>query len=124
MGTESADIELAAAQLAQEIGETHAAIMAVHKFAAADKDPDVQLNCMKIAARMMQAQASAALSLKRLRGEEARYAFRYIHEGVPPTPKRSKTNAPTPVEEVWEEVPEGLEEGCEEIWDVETPHQP
>jgi hypothetical protein len=118
MGTESADVELAAAQLAQEIGETHAAIMAVHKFAAADKNPDVQLNCMKIAARMMQAQASAALSLKRLRGEEARYAFRYIHEGVPPTPKKTKTNAPARVEEVCEEVPE-IKEGFVEEWCVE-----
>jgi hypothetical protein len=118
MGTESADVELAAAQLAQEISQTHAAIMAMHKFAADHADPDVQLSCMKAAARMMQVQANAAMSLKRLRGEEARYAFRYIHEGVPPTPKKSKTNSPARVEEEWEDAPK-IEEGSVEVWDVE-----
>ena len=124
METESADINLAAAQLAQEIGETLTAIMAVHKFAAESQDPDVQLDCMKAAARMMQAQASVALSLKRLRSDGNNHTFTFIHQGRPPTPKKSKTNGPARVEEVWEEVPASVGEGYEEVWDVETPHQP
>ena len=117
---EREEIDHAAEQLSQELGYGHDAIMAVHRFAEGHADPQVQLDCMKAAARMMQAQAAVALSLKRLRSDEATFAFRYIHEGGPPTPKKSKTNGPARVEEVWEEKPAGFEEGCEEVWDVET----
>lgn len=93
MGTESSEIDQAAALLAEEITQTHAAFLGVHKFASEGGDPAVQLNCMKVAARLMQAQASAALSLKRLKSE-GHHTFTYLHQGVPPTPGKSKTNVP------------------------------
>lgn len=93
MGTETPEIDQAAALLAEEIVQTHAAFLGVHQFASQGGDPMVQLNCMKVAARLMQAQASAALSLKRLRSE-GQHTFTYLHQGVPPTPKKSKTNVP------------------------------
>lgn len=93
MGEESPEIDQAAALLAEEIVQTHAAILGVHQFASQGGDPMVQLNCMKVAARLMQAQASAALSLKRLKSE-GQHTFTYLHQGTPPPPKKSKTNAP------------------------------
>ena len=67
--------------------------MGVHKFASEGGDPLLQLNCMKAAARMMQAQASAALSLWRLK-EGNHHTFTFEHRGLPPTPQKSKTNVP------------------------------
>lgn len=102
-------LEAVAAQLAKEITYTHDAIMAVHKFAEDNRDPMVQMNCMKLAASMMQAQAAAALSLQRLSGSGPTFTF--IHEkryaGDTPTPQKSKTNRRRPtkgyVEELWED---------------------
>lgn len=96
-----------AAWLADEIAETHAAIMGVHKFAAVDKDVQLQLNCMKTATRMMQAQAVAAMSLQRLTGGKGT-TVTIVHEkrNTPP-PKKSRTNRRQPqrggVEELWED---------------------
>lgn len=99
-------LEAIAQQLADEIAYTHDAIMAVHKFAGQGGDPMVQLTCMKAAARMMQAQAAAALSLQRLKGGNV-HRFTFVHETPPPTPKNLKTNRPPPakggIEEVWED---------------------
>ncbi len=91
MANEIPEIEEAVELLSEEMAQTHAAIMGVHKFAAEGSDPMVQLQCMKAAARMMQAQASAALSLKRLKSE-GHHTFTFIHQGVPPSSKKSKTN--------------------------------
>jgi hypothetical protein len=93
MGEDVPEIEQVAAQLFEEITQTHAAFLGVHKFASAGGDPMVQLNCMKVAARLIQAQASAALSFKRLRSE-GQHTFTYVHQGGPPTPQKSKTNVP------------------------------
>ncbi len=72
--------------------------MGVHHFAVEDKDPMVQLNCMKAAARMMQAQAAAAMSLQRLTGGKG-LTVTIVHEkrNTPP-PKKSKTNTRPPEE--------------------------
>jgi hypothetical protein len=91
---EKAELDLAAAHLAEELSECHAVVMAAFKFAAAHPNPDVQLNAMQAATRMMQANAAAASALKRLKEEGGRHTFTYVHEGAPPTPKKSKTNVP------------------------------
>lgn len=104
-------IETVAAQLAEEIAFTHDAIMAVHKFAGQGGDPKVQLDCMKAAARLMQAQAAAALSLQRLTGNAQ--SFTIIHEkraATIPTPEKSKTNGGVKganVREFWEDEETG-----------------
>ena len=93
MSTENEEIDSAAAQLAEEISRMHTAIMTVHRYAEADDySIDWRVKCTVAAARLMQVQANAALSLRRLKSNEAAYAFRYIREGVPPTPRKSKTN--------------------------------
>lgn len=93
--------------LKDEIAETHAAVMGVHKFAAVGNDPLLQLNFMKAAARMMQAQAATALSLQRLTGGKGP-TVTIVHEkrNTPP-PEKSKTNRRQSqrggVEELWED---------------------
>lgn len=49
MDVESPEIDQAAALLAEEILQTHAAILGVHQFASQGGDPAVQRNCMKLA---------------------------------------------------------------------------
>jgi hypothetical protein len=93
MGAKETEIDRAVWQLAEEMAQTHDAISAVHRFAEKATDPMVQLHCMKAAAHMMKAQASAALSLKRLTRED-NHTFTFVHQGRPPTPKKSKTNVP------------------------------
>ena len=113
MSEENEEIDRAAEQLSLELALSHDAIMAVHRFAETHADSAVQLDCMRAAARMMQAQAAVALSLKRLRSAETSYAFHYIHEGVPPTPEKSKTKSRPPVgkeplfQELWEDPETG-----------------
>lgn len=113
MDGNNTQIEAIAAKLAQEIAYTHDAIMAVHKFVEQGGDPKVQIDCMKIAARMMQAQAAAALSLQRLTSpstvtiiHEKRAGKRPAGADIP-APEKSKTNRYDPGE--WEDgiTPDG-----------------
>jgi hypothetical protein len=52
-----------------------------------------QWEALKIAARLMQASASAANALKRVKGNESRHTVRVERQGGYPTPKKSKTNS-------------------------------
>jgi hypothetical protein len=88
------EIERAAARLNAELAECHDCTMSVFRFAGEIKDHVVQMEAMKTATRMMQAQAAAALALQRLRSDNAHHTYTYVHEGRPPTPEKSKTNVP------------------------------
>ncbi len=57
----------AAAMLQLEMEECHSAIMGVFRFASEDSRYPVQLEAMKAATRMMQANAAAITALQRLR---------------------------------------------------------
>jgi hypothetical protein len=93
-GTEQ-EIEEAAARLAAELAECHHCTMSVFHFAEELKSNlAVQLDAMKTATRMMQAQAGAALALQRLRSTNTHRTHPYVYEGRPPVPKKSKTNVP------------------------------
>ena len=85
-------IEMAAAWLDQELAESHNATMTVFNFAASINDYPVQLEAMKIATRMMQAQAAAALALQRLNSDYGHHTYTVRHEGG--SSEKSKTNVP------------------------------
>jgi hypothetical protein len=86
------EIDLAAAQLAAQLGECHDAVMAVFKFAAGAPNADVQMNAMKTATRMMQASAAAAASLKRLKSLGTHHTVTVVREGEGTPSQKSKTN--------------------------------
>jgi len=96
MDAERPEIRRAAEQLAAQLDRCHGHIMAIFKYAEDDTRPEVQLRFMQAATRMMQAASSAAAVLQRLRGETVRHTFTYLHAGVPPTPRKSKTNGHRP----------------------------
>ena len=77
---ELADIALAADRLAEQLAACHDAVMAVFKFAGEHPDTAVQLDAMKTAPRMMQANAAAATAIKRLKDGESRHTFTYVHQ--------------------------------------------
>ena len=83
---------MAAAQLAAQMGECHAAVMGVFKFAAGAPDMDLQINAMKIATRMMQVNAAAAASLKRLKSQGTHHTVTVAREGEGTPSQKSKTN--------------------------------
>lgn len=88
------ELEKAAQRLAAELAECHDCTMSVFRYAEEAKGYSVQLDAMKTATRMMQAQAAAALALQRLTSDNAHHTYTYVHEGRPPTPEKSKTNVP------------------------------
>lgn len=87
------EIERAAQRLAAELAECHDCTMSVFRFAEGAKGYSIQLDAMKTATRMMQAQAAAALTLQRLTSDN-HHSYTYVHEGRPPTAEKSKTNVP------------------------------
>ena len=86
------DVDLAAIQLAQQIGACHDSVMAVFKFAANEASPDKQMSAMLAATRMMQANAAAASALKRLKSDGTRHTVTVAREGGDTPPQFSKTN--------------------------------
>jgi hypothetical protein len=80
-----------AAQLAEELFASHDAVMAVFRFAAAHPNPALQLDAMKAATRMMQANAVACSALKRL-GEDGCRTFTYVHKEEPWCPPQKIEN--------------------------------
>ncbi len=87
------EIDRAAIMLAHEIAQTHANILVLNKLMTRETPHTVQLDYMKVTARLIQAQASAVLSLKRLTCE-GHHTLTVVHQGGTPTPKKSKTNVP------------------------------
>ena len=93
----SPELERAATLLEAELDECHAAVMAVFRFASEHPDPKAQLEAMKAGSRMMQASASAACALKRLRSPGTHHTVTVesrpeAQEGRVPTPENLKTN--------------------------------
>lgn len=90
---QTTEIDSAAIMLAHEIAQAHANILALNRLVTPETPQAVQLDCMKVTARLIQAQASAVLSLKRLTSE-GHHTLTVVHQGGTPTPQKSKTNVP------------------------------
>jgi hypothetical protein len=87
------DVDRVAAHLVEEIEQCHTQILDLH-WCSTHNGYSTRLECAKLIARLMQSQASAMVALKRLRSDGTQHTCTVVHQGVPPTPKISKTNVP------------------------------
>ena len=94
-------IDRVSTMLLEQIDECHAAVVGIFRYASGPTmTADRQISAMTAATRLMQASASAASALKRLKGTESRHTVTVApgetapkaEEGGYPTPEISKTN--------------------------------
>jgi hypothetical protein len=86
-------LDRVATLLEGQIAETHSWVMSLFRYAGNEDKPlpmDVQFAVMNAATRLMQANTSAALALKRLHGTESRHTVE-VREGDTPA-QNLKTN--------------------------------
>ena len=102
------DVDRMAAHLVEEIEQCHTQILDLH-WCSAHNGLATRFDCAKLIARLMQSQASAMVALKRLRSEGTQHTCTVVHQGVPPTPEKLKTNVPAP---------------SQDVCDAETPDRP
>jgi hypothetical protein len=85
------ELDEASACLREQLAECQAAIRRCFDISKGDHVVPFQWDDMKIATRLMQASASAACALKRLKGTESRHTVRVEQgEGETPPPKNRK----------------------------------
>ena len=96
-------IALAIAQITEEMQQSHAAILSSFHYADKTNRGDVARDYLRVGARLMSAQITAARTLKHLQGLSENHTFTYIHRGayihqgrprrLPRKGKNAKTNA-------------------------------
>ena len=95
MDTESREAVSATARLEEEMAALHAQLMSVFQTDWSWSST-VRFEALRTATSIMRAQTAAAALLARLKSEGGRHTFASIHQGVPPTFEKSKTNVPAP----------------------------
>ena len=93
MVTESSEGVSATAQLEEEMAALHDQLMSVFQTDWSWSS-SVRFEALRTATSIVRAQTAAAALLARLKSEGGRHTFTSIHQGVPPTSEKSKTNVP------------------------------
>ncbi|MDE2181777.1 MAG: hypothetical protein KGJ78_02010 [Alphaproteobacteria bacterium] len=91
---ETAELDLAAARLAEQLDACHEIAMRAYEWVKRPPNWDTRLRCITVATRMMTASAAATMTLKRLKSDGTRHTVTVLR-GEPPR-KKSKTNGAEP----------------------------